>query len=100
VLAIVTREAEENWAAHLKGAVAQAGECNDPPRPKAMTVSEQFWWLTPFIFFYFFPEPNGFSCPLLHHAPTRSIAFALTKPVHYDRRDGDAKRLRGLKIDK
>jgi hypothetical protein len=35
---------------------------------------------------YFFPEPNGFSCPLLHHAPTRSIAFALTNPVHHDRR--------------
>src|SRR6266576_5569757 len=47
-----------------------------------MTISEQFWWLTPFISF---PEPNGFSCPLLQHAPTRSIAFALTKPVHFDR---------------
>jgi hypothetical protein len=28
VRAIVTREAEENWAAHLKVAVAQAGGAN------------------------------------------------------------------------
>ena len=48
---------------------------------QANRLSEQLWWLTPFISL---PEPNGRgrSCPLLNDAPTRSIAFALPNPVH------------------
>lgn len=47
---------------------------------QANRLSEQLWWLTPFISL---PEPNGRgrSCPLLNDAPIRSIAFALTNPV-------------------
>src|SRR5438477_1072621 len=80
VLATVTREAAGELGSSLESRrrPSQRGR-NRPPRQKAMTISEQFWWLA------FFPEPNGFSCPLLQHTPTRSIAFALTKPVHFDR---------------
>jgi hypothetical protein len=48
----------------LKGVIAQASGINvdGHPRQKAMTASEQFWWLTPSIYFLSLMALRVLSC--------------------------------------
>jgi hypothetical protein len=85
----MTRGAKRRSSPKSPSPKLAGAECNGPPRQKAMTCSGQFLVAHTI---YFFREPNGFSRPFLPHAPTRSIAFALTNPVHPDRQTSRERR--------